>query len=70
MHPPEIVRVRFSTRTKLPGGFGCPGGVFLIVVAIIALPLLLLLPKTPGKAPKPPGNLVRVENFTRTISGT
>ena len=29
-HPPEIARVRFSTRTKLPGGFGGPGGGFVV----------------------------------------
>ena len=69
MNPSEIARVGFFTRTKLPGGFGGPGGGFLVVVAVVALPLLLSLPKTPGKTPKPPGNLVRVENFTRTISG-
>ena len=26
--PPEIARVEFSTRTKLPGGFGGPGDMF------------------------------------------
>ena len=41
-NPPDIARVGFSTRTKLPGGFGGPGGVFLVVVAAVALPLLLL----------------------------
>ena len=25
---PEIARVKFSTRTNLPGGVGGPGGVF------------------------------------------
>ena len=43
--------------------------VFLAVVAVVALPLLLLLPKTPGTTQNTPGNLVRVKNYTRTISG-
>ena len=67
MAPPEIARVRFSTRANLPGGFGVFPGVFLVVVvvAVVALPLLLFLPKTP----KPPGKLACVENLTRAISG-
>ena len=40
--PPEIARVKFSTRANLPGGFGGPGGGFLVVVAVVALPLFLL----------------------------
>ena len=67
--PPEIARVGFSTQTKLPGGFGGPGGSFLVVVAAVALPLLLLLLEPPPGPPKPPGNLVRVENSTQAISG-
>ena len=71
MAPPEIARVRFSTQANLPGGFGVFAGVFLVVVvvAVVALPLLLLVPKTPGKTPKPPGKLACVENLTRAISG-
>ena len=42
---------------------------FLVVVAVVALPLFLLLLKTPPGPPKPPGNLARVENHTRAISG-
>ena len=55
----------------MPGGFGVFPGVFIVVVvvAVVALPLLLLLPKTPGKKPKPPGKLACVENLTRAISG-
>ena len=53
----------------MPGGFGAFPVVFLVVVAAVALPLLLLLPKTPGKTPKPPGKLACVENLTRAISG-
>ena len=53
----------------MPGGFGGPGGGFLVVVAVVALPLFLLLLKTPPGPPKPPGNLARVKNPTRAISG-
>ena len=67
--PPEIARVNLSTRTNLPGGFGGIGDYVLIVVAVVALPLFLLLLKTPPGPPKPPGNLARVENHTRAISG-
>ena len=41
----------------------------LVVVAVVALPLFLLLLKPPPGPPKPPGKLVRVENFTRAVSG-
>ena len=43
----DIAAVGFFTRTKLPGGFGGPGGAFLVVVAVVALPLFLLLLKPP-----------------------
>ena len=66
---PEIARVKLSTRTNLPGGFAGPGCGFLVVVAVVALPLFPLLLKPPPGPPKPPGKLVRVENFTRAISG-
>ena len=55
MNPPEIARVGFYARTNLPGGFGVFPGGFFVVVAVAALPLLLLLQKPPGKTPKPPG---------------
>ena len=69
--PPEIARVKDSTRTNLPGSFCGPGDRFFVVVAVVALPLFLLLQKTPPGPPKPPGNLARVENHTstRAISG-
>ena len=66
--PPEIARVGFFTRTKLPGVF-CAVPDLLAVVAVVALPLLLSLPKTLGKKQNMPGNLVRVKNPTRAISG-
>ena len=51
------------------GGGYQHGGGFLVVVAVVALPLFLLLLKPPPGPPKPPGKLVRVEIFTRAISG-
>ena len=45
-------------------------GVVLVIIEIVAKPLLLLrLKNHPPGPPKPPGNLVRVENPTRAISG-
>ena len=37
----------------MPGGFGGPGGGFLVVVAVAALPLFLFLLKPPPGPPKP-----------------
>ena len=45
------------------GGFGGPGGGFFSRSSSSGLPLRLLLLKPP-----PGPNLVRVENYTRTIS--
>ena len=42
------------------GGFGGPGAGFLVVVAVVALPLFILLLKPPPGPAKPPGKLVRV----------
>ena len=53
----------------MPGGFGGPGGGFLVVVAVVALPLFLSLLKPPLGPPKQPGKLVRVESDIRAISG-
>ena len=50
------------------GGFDGPGGGFLSLSDSSGLPLLLRSLKPPPGPPKPPPNLVRVENLTRTIS--
>ena len=67
--PPEIARVSFSTRTKLPGGFGGPGGGFCNNRNSGKATTATTTKKTPPGPPKPPGNLARVENHTRAISG-
>ena len=54
----------------MPGSFGGPGGGFSYNTSSGKATTATTTKKTPGKTPKPPGNLVRVENFTRTISGT
>ena len=51
------------------GGFGGPGGGFLSTGSSSGLPLLLPILKPPPGRPKPPGKLVRVENYARDISG-
>ena len=67
--PPEIARVKFSTRTNLPGGFGGPGGGFSNNRNSGKATTATTTKKPPPGPPKPPGNLVRVENPTRAISG-
>ena len=67
--PPEIARVKFSTRTKLPDGFGGPGGGFKNHRNSGKATIATTTNKTTPGPPKPPGKLVRVENFTRAISG-
>ena len=66
--PSEIARVGFSTRPKLPGGFGGPGD-FSNNRSSGKATTVTTAKKTPPGPPKPPGNLVRVENPTRAISG-
>ena len=66
---PEIARVGFFTRAKLPGGFGGPGGVFSNNRNSGKATTATTTKKTPPGPPKPPGNLARVENHTRAISG-
>ena len=67
--PPEIVRVVFSTRARLPGGFGGPGVGFSNNRNSGKATTATTTRKPPPGPPKPPGKLVRVENFTRAISG-
>ena len=50
------------------GGFGGPGGGFSDNRSGGKPLLLRLLKKPPAGPPKPPPNLVRVDNSTRTIS--
>ena len=67
--PPEIARIRFSTRTNLPGGFGGTGGGFVDNRNSGKATTATKTRKPHPGPPKPPGKLVRVENFTRAISG-
>ena len=65
----ERAREQISTRTNLPGGFGGPGGGFSNNRNSGKATTATTTKKPPPGPPKPPGKLVRVENFTRAISG-
>ena len=65
--PTELAQVELSARTKLPGGVVL--GMFLVIVAAVALPLFLLLLKPPPGPPKTTDTLVRVDSCTRASSG-
>ena len=66
---PEIARVKFCTRTNLPGGFGGPGGGFSNNRNSGKATTATTTKKPPPGPPKPPGKLVRVKNITPAISG-
>ena len=53
----------------MPGGFGGPGGVFSNNRNSGKATTATTTKKTPPGPPKPPGNLARVKNPTRAISG-
>ena len=63
----DIVRLRFSTRTKFDGGFGGPGGDLNNNRSSGKPRLLLRLKKPPPGPPKAPPNLDRAQNPTRAI---
>ena len=63
-NPSEIARVGFSTRTKLPGGFGGPGGGFSNHRNSGNATTATTAKKPPPGHTKPPGKLVRMEICT------
>ena len=63
---PRNTRVLFSTRTKLPGGLGGPGGGFSNHRHSGKATTATTTKNPPPGVQKPPGNSVRVENHGKS----